>query len=106
MYSKLESSDNDPRFEACKLQAVAFEYDRTHWEVIDKSIAADFDGMAKLSPGVRLARRTHRGRQAVDSLATSTEQKPGDYGYGNLTSRKGTFPFRAVPSWRTTRWQR
>ena len=65
--------------------------------MIDKSIAADLDGMAKLSPGgdASLVARTADDKQWI--VATSTEQKPGDYWLWNRTSRKGTFLFSSRP---------
>ncbi len=94
---KSENSDTIVDPHTGKLQAVAFEYDRTHWQVIDKSIAADVDGMAKLSPGgdASIVARTTDDKQWI--IATSTEQKPRDYWLWNHTSHKGTFLISSRP---------
>ena len=79
-----------------KLQAVAFEYLRTRWQVIDKTIAADLDGIAKLAPGdIGITSRTQNDKLWI--VTTSSEQKPGDYWLWNRTTHKGTFLLSARP---------
>jgi dipeptidyl aminopeptidase/acylaminoacyl peptidase len=79
-----------------KLQAVAFDYLRTRWQVLDKSIAADIAGIAKLAPGdIGITSRTQNDKLWI--VTTSSEQKPADYWLWDRTSHKGTFLLSARP---------
>lgn len=93
---KAEVSDTilDPH--TGKLQAVAFDYLRTRWQVIDKSIAADLAGIAKLAPGdIAITSRTQNDKLWI--VTTSSEQKPADYWLWDHKSHKGTFLLSARP---------
>ena len=79
-----------------KLQAISFDYERVHWQVLDKAIAADVAGIAKLAPGdATITSRTQSDRQWL--VATSSEQKPADYWLWDHVAHKGTFLFSARP---------
>ncbi|MEO8845655.1 MAG: S9 family peptidase [Kofleriaceae bacterium] len=79
-----------------KLQAVAFDYLRTRWQIVDKSIAADLAGIAKLAPGdIAITSRTQNDKLWI--VTTSSEQKPADYWLWDHRSHKGTFLLSARP---------
>src|SRR6185312_6087099 len=93
---KAEAGDTITDPHTGKLQAVAFDYLRTRWQVLDKSIAADLDGIAKLAPGdIGITSRTQNDKLWI--VTTSSEQKPGDYWLWDRTSHKGTFLLSARP---------
>jgi dipeptidyl aminopeptidase/acylaminoacyl peptidase len=78
------------------LQAVAFNYLRINWKVLDKSIQKDFDNLAKLDGGeVRPVSRTLDDKTWV--VATTTEQRPINYYLWDRAKQKGEFLFSARP---------
>ena len=80
-----------------ELEAVAFDYLRTEWKVIDKSFAADFAAMKKLVPGadVSIVSRTQNDKKWI--LRASSEQKPADYYVYDRPSHKAAFLLSARP---------
>ena len=93
---KAELSDTivDPHTD--KVQAVAFDYGRAKWTVLDKSIAPDLAALAKLKPGAepKIIARTKDDKQWV--VATLDEQAQ-DYWLWNHATRKATYLFPARP---------
>jgi dipeptidyl aminopeptidase/acylaminoacyl peptidase len=78
------------------LQAVAFNYLRVTWNVLDKSIQKDLDNLAKLDGGeVRIASRTLDDKTWV--VLTTSEQHPLNYYLWDRAKQKGTFVFTARP---------
>ncbi|HEX7699196.1 MAG TPA: S9 family peptidase, partial [Kofleriaceae bacterium] len=103
---KATTLGSDPRSEVAdtlidphtgKLQAIAFDYLRTEWKAIDKSIAADLDALNKLAPGAdaSIAVRTQNDKKWV--VRTSSEQKPADYYLYDRATHKATFLLSARP---------
>jgi dipeptidyl aminopeptidase/acylaminoacyl peptidase len=79
------------------VQAVAFEYDRRRWKVLDRSIEKDLAALEKLDGGgeVIVASRALDDRTWV--VATSSEQRPGRYYLWDRGKQKATFLFSVQP---------
>ncbi|MBA3397153.1 MAG: S9 family peptidase [Deltaproteobacteria bacterium] len=78
------------------LQAVAFEYDRKMWKVLDRSIQRDLDALAKLDGGeVNVGSRTLDDKTWI--VVTTSEQRPQRYYRWDRTKQKATFLFAAQP---------
>jgi len=79
------------------LQAVAFEYDRTRWQVLDKSIEKDLAALAKLdgSGEAIVASRTLDDKTWI--VASTSEQRPGRYYVWDRAKQKATFLFSVRP---------
>jgi dipeptidyl aminopeptidase/acylaminoacyl peptidase len=78
------------------LQAVAFNYLKESWKVLDASIQKDLDNLAKLDGGeVHITSRTLDDKTWV--VATTSEQRPGHYYLWDRAKQKGTFLFAARP---------
>src|SRR6185295_11035843 len=74
------------------LQAVAFNYLKTSWKVLDPSIQKDLDNLAKLDGGeVRVASRTLDDK--IWAVATTSEQHPVHYYLWDRAKQKGTLLF-------------
>jgi dipeptidyl aminopeptidase/acylaminoacyl peptidase len=79
------------------VQAVAFNYLRRTWKVLDKSIQKDLDNLASLDGGeVILASRTLDDRTWV--IATTSEQRPLNFYLWDRGKQKATFLFAARPA--------
>ena len=78
------------------LQAVAFEYDRTRWKVLDNSIAKDLAALEKLDGGeVHIASRTLDDKTWI--VASTSEQHPGRYYVWDRAKQKASFLFSVQP---------
>jgi len=78
------------------LQAVAFEYERVRWQVLDKAIEKDLAALAKLDGGeVQITARTLDDKTWV--VATSSEQRPGRYYLWDRGKQRATFLFSVRP---------
>jgi dipeptidyl aminopeptidase/acylaminoacyl peptidase len=78
------------------LQAVAFNYQRTAWKVLDASIQKDLDALAKLDGGeVDVTSRTLDDKTWV--VATSSDQHPARYYLWDRSKQKASFLFSARP---------
>jgi dipeptidyl aminopeptidase/acylaminoacyl peptidase len=78
------------------VQAVAFEYDRRRWQVLDKSIAKDLAALEKLDGGeVQVASRTLDDRTWI--VTTTSEQHPRRFYVWDRTRQQATFLFAAQP---------
>ena len=78
------------------LQAVAFEYDRLKWQILDKSIQRDFDALAKVDGGqVTIVSRTLDDKTWI--VATTTEQRGERYYMWDRAKQKATMLFAARP---------
>ena len=78
------------------VQAVSFEPGRQTWKVLDPSIQADFDAIAKLNPGdFTLVNRT----TADDAwlVAFTSDRGPVSWYKWDRTGKKGTLLFTAQP---------
>ncbi len=79
------------------LQAVAFEYDRERWHVLDQSIAKDLAALAKLDGGGEAI----VGSRTLDDkwwiVATTSEQRPGRYYLWDRAKQNATFLFSVRP---------
>lgn len=80
-----------------KLAAVAFQRDRTEWQVLDPSYQSDFDALAKLHAGdIGFLSSTANGRRLI--VAYLVDNGPTSYySYDRLTKR-GTFLFVSRPA--------
>ncbi|HEU0029141.1 MAG TPA: S9 family peptidase [Kofleriaceae bacterium] len=80
-----------------KAQAAAFTYDKTRWQVIDKAIQADVDGITKLAAGAEwtIASRSLDDKQWL--VAMTSDVTPGSYYLWDHAKRAGTFLFAAQP---------
>jgi dipeptidyl aminopeptidase/acylaminoacyl peptidase len=78
------------------LQAVAFNYLKETWKVLDRSIQKDLDNLAKLDGGeVHITSRTLDDKTWV--VATTSEQHPAHYYLWDRAKQKGSFLFAARP---------
>lgn len=74
------------------VQAVAFNYERLHWEVIDPSVAADFDHLSRLGDGdMTVVSRTLDDRSWI--VAYSVDDGPLRYYFYDRSQRLATFLF-------------
>jgi dipeptidyl aminopeptidase/acylaminoacyl peptidase len=78
------------------LQAVAFNYLKESWKVLDTSIQKDLDNLAKLDGG-----EVHVTSRALDDktwvVTTTSEQHPAHYYLWDRAKQKGAFLFAARP---------
>jgi len=78
------------------LQAVAFNYLKETWKVLDRSIQKDLDNLAKLDGGeVHITSRTLDDKTWV--VATTSEQHPGHFYLWDRAKQKASFLFAARP---------
>ena len=78
------------------VQAVAFEYDRRRWQVLDRSIEKDLAALAKLDGGeVQVASRTLDDRTWI--VATTSEQHPRRFYVWDRARQRSAFLFAALP---------
>jgi dipeptidyl aminopeptidase/acylaminoacyl peptidase len=77
--------------------AAAFNYDRVHWRVLDKTVQADFDGLAKLAEGGDFAIASTSLDFKTWIVSTSTPQHPGHYFVWDHAKHTGAFLFAARP---------
>ena len=78
------------------LQAVAFNYLKETWKVLDRSIQKDLDNLAKLDGGeVHIMSRTLDDKTWV--VATTSEQHPGHFYLWDRAKQKASFLFAARP---------
>jgi dipeptidyl aminopeptidase/acylaminoacyl peptidase len=79
------------------LQAVAFNYDKVTWKILDKSIQKDMTALAKLEPGaqVQVTSRTLDDKTWI--VAAMSEQKGGRFYLWDRGKQKATFLFAARP---------
>jgi dipeptidyl aminopeptidase/acylaminoacyl peptidase len=74
------------------VQAVAFNYERQHWKVLDKSIQADFDALRKVADGeINVASRTLDDKTWI--VAFLMDDGPVRYYRYDRPSKKATFLF-------------
>ncbi|HWO18266.1 MAG TPA: S9 family peptidase [Kofleriaceae bacterium] len=79
------------------LQAVAFEYDRRRWQVLDKSIEKDLAALGKLDGGeVFVGSRTLDDKTWI--VSTTSEQHPRRFYVWDRAKQKATFLFAAQPA--------
>jgi dipeptidyl aminopeptidase/acylaminoacyl peptidase len=78
------------------VQAVAFDYERERWQVIDKAIEKDLAALAKLDGGEpQITSRTLDDKTWI--VATTSEQHPGRYYVWDRGKQKATFLFSVRP---------
>jgi dipeptidyl aminopeptidase/acylaminoacyl peptidase len=79
-------------------QAVAFTYDRTRWQVLDRSIQPDVDALARLADGGDwwVASRSLDDRTWI--VGTSSDVAPASYHLWDRGKRAGTFLFSSQPA--------
>ncbi len=79
-------------------QAAAFTYDRTRWQVLDKSVQADFDAIAKLAAGAEwwVSSRSLDDRTWI--VTTASDVSPASYHLWDRNKRAGTFLFSSQPA--------
>ncbi|HWU88545.1 MAG TPA: S9 family peptidase, partial [Kofleriaceae bacterium] len=78
------------------LQAVAFEYDRRRWKVIDRSIEKDLAALEKLDGGeIHIASRTLDDKTWI--VASTSDQHPGRYYAWDRGTQKASFLFAVQP---------
>jgi dipeptidyl aminopeptidase/acylaminoacyl peptidase len=94
--AKSDSQDVIVQPKTHTLQAVAFNYDKLRWKVLDKSIQKDLDALDKLDGGeVHISSRTLDDKWWV--VATTSEQHPSNFYLWDRAKQKGTFLFSARP---------
>ncbi|HWO18267.1 MAG TPA: S9 family peptidase [Kofleriaceae bacterium] len=79
-------------------QLASFTYDKTRWQVLDKSIQADVDGIAKLAGNAEwwLASRSLDDRTWI--VGTSSDVAPASYHLWDRGKHAGTFLFSSQPA--------
>jgi dipeptidyl aminopeptidase/acylaminoacyl peptidase len=79
------------------VQAVAFNYDKLRWKILDKSIQRDMDALAKLEAGaqVTVASRTLDDKTWI--AVAQSEQRGARYYTWDRAKQKATFLFAARP---------
>ncbi len=77
-------------------QAVAFNYLRVDWKVLDGSIKGDLAALGKLGGDPRVTSRTLDDSQWIVGL--NSDQKPGRIYLWNRKTKKATFLFSAQPA--------
>jgi dipeptidyl aminopeptidase/acylaminoacyl peptidase len=78
------------------LQAVSFNYLRTSWKVIDRSVQKDFDNLAKLD-GAEFRVVSRRLDDQTWVVETTSEQNPLRFYLWDRPKQKGTFLFAGRP---------
>ncbi|HVK83836.1 MAG TPA: S9 family peptidase [Kofleriaceae bacterium] len=79
------------------LQAVAFNYERIAWKVLDTSIQRDLAALAKLDGGeVSIVSRTVDDKRWI--AVTSSDRSPARYYLWDRAPQKATFLFAAQPA--------
>lgn len=85
------------------VQAVAFEYTKRAWKVLDPSIERDFANLAKLDGGeVSITSRTVDDRWWL--VETTSDQRPRRFYLWDRAKQDGAFCSRTGQSWSTSRW--
>ena len=80
-----------------KLAAVAFQRDRTEWQVLDPSYRSDFDALAKLHGGdIGFLSSTANGRRLI--VAYLVDNGPVSYYSYDRVTKRGTFLFVSRPA--------
>ncbi len=78
------------------LQAVSFSPGRTSWKVLDASIQADFDAIAKLNSGdFQITSRTDKDDAWI--VAFTSDRGPVSFWKWDRTAKQGTLLFTAQP---------
>jgi len=78
------------------VQAVSFAPGRASWKVLDPSVQADFDGIARLNPGdFTLVNRTEKDDRWL--LAFTSDRGPVSWWAWDRAAKKGTLLFTAQP---------
>jgi dipeptidyl aminopeptidase/acylaminoacyl peptidase len=79
-------------------QLAAFIYDKTRWQVLDKSLQPDVDGIAKLAGNAEwwIASRSLDDRTWI--VATASDVAPTSYHLWDRGKRAGTFLFSSQPA--------
>jgi dipeptidyl aminopeptidase/acylaminoacyl peptidase len=78
------------------VEAVSFSPGRTHWQVVDPAVQADFDGLAKVNDGdFFVANRTDA--DDVWLVGYQSDRAPGRYYRWDRKTRQGTFLFTTRP---------
>jgi dipeptidyl aminopeptidase/acylaminoacyl peptidase len=80
-----------------QVQAVAFNRDRTRWKVLDPTVAADFEALAKAAPG-DLALINRDRKDQIWLVSFSSDVSPARYYTWDRTTRKATYLFSARPA--------
>jgi dipeptidyl aminopeptidase/acylaminoacyl peptidase len=85
-----------------RLLAVAFEFDKPWWKVVDPSVRADFRAIEKLAAGAafRIESRDRADRQWI--LWMGRDTNPGRYVLWDRTRRRATTLFEIAPE--LSRW--
>jgi dipeptidyl aminopeptidase/acylaminoacyl peptidase len=79
------------------VQAVAFEYDRRRWKVLDKSIEKDLAALEKVDGGeVNVGSRTLDDKTWI--VTSTSEQRPRRFYLWDRGKQKATFLFAAQPA--------
>lgn len=80
-----------------KLVAVAFQRDRTEWEILDPAYAQDFDALRKLHAGdIGFLSSTANGRRLI--VAYVVDNGPVSYYSYDRTTKQGTLLFVSRPA--------
>jgi dipeptidyl aminopeptidase/acylaminoacyl peptidase len=78
------------------VQAVGFAPGRNSWKVLDPSVQADFDGIAKLNPGdFTIVNRTEKDDRWL--VAFTSDRGPVSWWTWDRATKKGTILFTAQP---------
>lgn len=78
------------------VQAIAFDYQRTKWKVLDPSVQGDLDALAKVDGGeVHIVSRTLDDRTWI--ALSASDQHPGRYYLWDRNKHKATFLFATRP---------
>ena len=79
-------------------QAVAFNYQKLAWKVLDKSLAADFAALAKIEPGADITSIARTFDDKKWLVSTSSPQKPRRFHLYTRATKKAVFLFAAQPA--------
>jgi dipeptidyl aminopeptidase/acylaminoacyl peptidase len=78
------------------VEAVSFSPGRTHWQVIDPAVKADFDGLAKVNDGdFFIVNRTEA--DDIWLVGFQSDRSPGRFYRWNRKSKEGVFLFTTRP---------
>jgi dipeptidyl aminopeptidase/acylaminoacyl peptidase len=78
------------------VEAVSFSPGRTHWQVVDPAVKADFEGLAKLNDGDCFV----TGRTEADDIwlvGYTSDRAPGRFYRWDRKAKQGTFLFTTQP---------
>jgi dipeptidyl aminopeptidase/acylaminoacyl peptidase len=79
-------------------QAAAFNYDRTRWQVLDKSIQPDVDALTKLAAGAEWWVSSRSLDDKTWIVTTASDVQPASYHLYDRGKRKATFLFSSQPA--------